>query len=310
MEPGTGGALVEAGRLLEAGDLDGAVRACQRALRTIPDSFPTHLRLAQIYGRKFSRSRDPVMRRLAEREFGEAMRLAPADENSHHALFDVAVETGQAEALRVRYLREWASLPYAAPAIRRLEESGPKVEPIQDPATDPLRKIAIGAFLLIFGSLAWQFGPPLWHRIETGMAPPGDPAFQFVLQDLSGHRVSLADFHGKAVVVVDFWATWCGPCRASLPALHNLRKKYRGQGVEVLNLSLDDDPSVVGPYLAREQLDLWVLLDKGHAVAKAWGVTGIPSIFVIDKRGMKREHFVGYSPDLEARIDQLVNELR
>ncbi|MEK7476821.1 MAG: TlpA disulfide reductase family protein [Candidatus Coatesbacteria bacterium] len=310
MEPETGGALVEAGRLLEAGDLDGAVRACQRALRIMPGSFPAHLRLTQIYGRKFLRSRDPVVRRLAEREFAEAMRLAPADETVHNALFDVAVETGQADALRARYLGEWAGLPFAKPAVRRLEESGPVLEPIQDPETDPLRKIAIGTVFVIVASLAWQFGPPLWHMLERRMAPPGDPALQFALDDLSGHRVALADFRGKAVVVVDFWATWCGPCRASLPALHNLRKKYRGQGVEVLNLSLDDDPSVVAPYLAQEQLDLWVLLDRGHAVARAWGVSGIPSIFVIDKNGMKREQFVGYSPDLEARIEQLVNELR
>jgi len=309
MEPGSASPLLEAGRLAEAGDLDGAVRACQRALRIMPDSFAAHLKLAEVYGRKHERSLDPVMRKLMDKEFGEAMRRAPPDENAHNALFDVAVMTGQGEALHARYLGEWASLPFAEPAARRLADARPQEVPIQDPATDPLRKIMYGAILLISASLVWQLGPRIWYRLQEAATPPGNPAPLFALEDTSGKRVALQDFRGKAVVVLDFWATWCGPCRASLPALHDLRQKYMGKGLEVLNLSLDDDPSVVPPYLAQQQLNLWVLYDRGHVVARAYGVTGIPSIFIIDKKGSKREQFTGYSPDLEARIEAAVKPL-
>jgi len=310
MEPGTPGPLVEAGRLMEVGDLDGAIRACQRAIRTLPDSFPAHLRLAQIYQRKHEQTRDSVVRRLADREFGEAMRLAPPDQTSHDALFELGSALGQTQALRARYHSAWASLPFAAAAIRRLDDNEYAAAPRYDPSSDSLKKIAIAAVLVVLASVAWQVGPRLWNRVQTAMVPPGDPAPEFRLEDLSGKKVALADFRGSSVVVLDFWATWCGPCRAALPAMHAFRQKYQGKGVEVLNINLSEDAGTISEYLRKEQLNLWVLLDRGNAITKAYGVNGIPCVVVIDKRGSKRETIVGYRPDLEARLGEIVDKLR
>ncbi len=88
--------------------------------------------------------------------------------------------------------------------------------------------------------------------------------------------------------------------------MHDLRMRWKGRGVEVLNISLDDDYSVVQPFLTQESLNLWVLLDKGHETARAWGVSSIPCIFVIDKEGVKREVFVGYSSDMDKRLEDII----
>jgi peroxiredoxin len=195
-------------------------------------------------------------------------------------------------------------------ALRRLDDAGPVVRTVPDHSGDPLRKVMIGAVILIVASLAWQFGPRIWGGVQGSMGPVTDPAAPFTLDDLSGTKVSLSDFTGKAVVVVDFWATWCGPCRASLPGLHALRKKYHGQGVEVLNINLAENPDTIKNFLNSEQLDLWVLLDTNNAIARAYGVSGIPCVFIIDKRGSIREKIVGYSPENEARIETLVSSLK
>ena len=101
-------------------------------------------------------------------------------------------------------------------------------------------------------------GPPVGPGMEGFRVYDGSvlaPEVPFLGFDDQLHRLS--EMRGR-VLALNFWATWCGPCRASLPALAELRKKYRGKGVEVLNLSLDDDPSVVEPYLRQESLDLCI----------------------------------------------------
>src|SRR5439155_1400112 len=94
------------------------------------------------------------------------------------------------------------------------------------------------------------------------------------LNDLTGHAVSLKDFAGKSVVILDFWATWCGPCKASLPALNEFRRTHQGRGVEVLSVNLGEPAGLVTDFVAREGYALWVLLDSDSAVAGAYGVTG------------------------------------
>ena len=105
----------------------------------------------------------------------------------------------------------------------------------------------------------------------------------FTLTDLNGHSWTLKSLRGK-VVVVNFWATWCPPCRKELPDLEQLSERFKDQGLVVLALS-DEDVTKVKPFVEQRNLTYPVLLDAGGRVAKEYDVEGIPKTFVYDREG-------------------------
>jgi thiol-disulfide isomerase/thioredoxin len=105
----------------------------------------------------------------------------------------------------------------------------------------------------------------------------------FTLKDLHGKSWTLSDLHGK-VVLVNFWATWCPPCRKEMPDLDALEKKYGPQGLVVLSIS-DEPETTVAPYVAKTNYGPTVLLDPGAVVAKEFHVEGIPHTFVFGHDG-------------------------
>lgn len=118
------------------------------------------------------------------------------------------------------------------------------------------------------------------------------PNFSFV--NLEGKTVSLADLRGK-VVVVDFWATWCGPCRMTMPLLQEFVER-KPAGVEFISLNVwENDTSKVRPYLREYGYDFNVLYGD-HEVANNYQVTGIPTLVVIDPKGVIRYKHIGYDP--------------
>jgi peroxiredoxin len=122
----------------------------------------------------------------------------------------------------------------------------------------------------------------------------GLPAPDFTLQDIHGQEISLLEHRGKAVVV-DFWATWCAPCRIAMPHLQALSQQYPDQLV-VLAISLDQDPlRVVPPFAAQLGLTFSLLADpRGVLVAQQWGgVSSIPTAYLIDPEGVVVEKWVG-----------------
>jgi thiol-disulfide isomerase/thioredoxin len=142
----------------------------------------------------------------------------------------------------------------------------------------------------------------------------GDPSF--VMKDLDGKTVSLADYRGK-VVVVDFWATWCVPCRESFPALRRVLDKYKGD-TSVAFLFIDTRESTTNPvlairaFLSENNYPFRVLLDPpGAPFYKQFGMAGIPTQFVIDARGMVRFKHEGYDPRLtdDAAAAELVGTI-
>ena len=128
---------------------------------------------------------------------------------------------------------------------------------------------------------------------ELGNIKVGHPAPDFTLTDLSGKPVTLSSYHGQKAVVLDFWATWCAPCRMALPDLQSLSDKYADRGLEILALDQGEEPDQVRGFIERKQYLLRVLLDQGNAVGDTYGVRGIPTTVLIDKAGVVRSIFVG-----------------
>lgn len=127
------------------------------------------------------------------------------------------------------------------------------------------------------------------------------PAPNFTLEDISGKPLSLNDIKGK-VVIVDFWATWCGPCVMSIPELIDLQDKYKSKGLVVIGISVDDEKVSKGELLAfkeKMRINYQILRANNKVYEDYFGRTSgfsIPTLFVIDREGKVRDRFVGFTP--------------
>jgi thiol-disulfide isomerase/thioredoxin len=134
--------------------------------------------------------------------------------------------------------------------------------------------------------------PPTPRTVPTPAAnlpPPAPiaPAPSFTLEDRRGRRVSLRDFRGRPVLL-DFWATWCGPCRSTMPKVQRLYQQYRGQGLQVVGINIEGKTQGVLDFLDQSGYDFLVLFDSGDwqsGVAQKYKVSSIPRTFLVDKNG-------------------------
>jgi len=136
----------------------------------------------------------------------------------------------------------------------------------------------------------------------------GDQAFDFTLKDLAGNDVRLSDYKGK-VVILDFWATWCGPCKMEVPHFKELHKQYQLKGVEIVGIALDQQGAkIVAPFIASNQIEYTTLIGTSEVVQRYGSPRGIPTTFVIDQNGKIVTSFMGYrSKDVfEAEIVKLL----
>jgi len=140
-----------------------------------------------------------------------------------------------------------------------------------------------GMVLLAAGCL-----PSRPHPLEDKSAP------MFVSVTTDGNEVALADHLGQDIVVLDFWASWCPPCREGLPALEELAEAYQGQPVAVYAVNQGEDFDTAGGYIRAEGLNLTVLMDEETKIGALYGVRGIPQIVIIDKGGKVAEVHRGY----------------
>jgi len=130
---------------------------------------------------------------------------------------------------------------------------------------------------------------PTSAAVETAGTAPG-----FALPDLNGNSVSLAEFRGK-VVVLDFWATWCPPCRREIPDFINLQAEYGSQGLQVVGIALDE-PEKVHTFARQNGMNYPVLLGSDEVSMRYGGIEGIPTTFIIDRRGRIANRFEGFRP--------------
>lgn len=136
----------------------------------------------------------------------------------------------------------------------------------------------------------------------------GQPAPKFKLLDLKGQEVSLDQFKGK-VVMLDFWATWCGPCQMTMPVIEKLEKEYADTLV-VLAINLQETKGEVAEYIQRQGITSRVLLDESGSVGAAYGTESIPMQFLIDKTGIVRHIQIGYSPRMASQLRAQIERLR
>jgi len=139
--------------------------------------------------------------------------------------------------------------------------------------------------------------------LEVGQVPPS-----FTLKDIAGNDVSLSDFAGK-VVVLDLWATWCGPCRQEIPLLVSLYEEFKDRGVVVLGVGLDDGGAEALKPFAEENHMSYPVLVGDKALGTAYKVTSIPSTYVIGRDGTIASKHVGFSPAVATALREDITKL-
>lgn len=163
----------------------------------------------------------------------------------------------------------------------------------------------VSAFVAIFALWA-AFARPgaLGAGGEVGKAAP-----DFALRDLGGRTLRLSHHRGKAVFL-NFWATWCIPCRIEMPSMEAIYKDYRGKGLEILAVSLDQGPvSEVEAFVKEYKLSFPILLDPGMEVAQKYRVLGLPSTYLIGRSGRIVGREVGGRDWTEPAHRKLIEDL-
>lgn len=166
------------------------------------------------------------------------------------------------------------------------------------------------AATLIFGIFATQQRrPPSSSRMATRTSASYAVAPDFSLGGLNGQPVRLADFHGK-VVLLDYWATWCAPCKIEIPHLIELQKKYGPQGLQVIGISMDDGLKPVKSFAQELGINYPVALGDVKVAEAYGGVLGLPVVFLIDRQGRIYRKLPGVSDmqSMEADVRSLLRE--
>jgi peroxiredoxin len=161
-----------------------------------------------------------------------------------------------------------------------------------------MRRKRAGHLATLIATLGWLlFGKAATaseHLLQAmGMAKlPAKPAPDFTLPDLDGQQVSLHDYRGK-VVFLNFWATWCIPCREEMPAMEQLHQTFQSQGLAIMAVDLKETPDTVKAFFDQHRLSFTALLDGSGAVLRDYQVMGLPTTYLISREGTLLARGVG-----------------
>lgn len=154
----------------------------------------------------------------------------------------------------------------------------------------------------------FQFTPPegvtKLERQERVEPLKGQKAPDFTLPTLDGKRVTLSEFQGKKVVVLDFWASWCGPCRMAMPVVQQVSEDLKDQDVVFFAVNLGEDKEKIQNFISRLNIKLPVLMDTNGDVATKYRVQSIPKLVIIDKNGIVISGHSGFSPDMKKQLKE------
>ena len=134
------------------------------------------------------------------------------------------------------------------------------------------------------------------------------PAPDFRLPARAGGDVSLSGLKGQ-VVLVNFWATWCGPCRQEMPLLDQIYQRYKGLGFTLLAVNVEEDSAGADQWLRQTPVTFPVLFDTKNQVSKLYDVTAMPSTVIVDRKGQVRFVHYGYKPGTESEYQDQIRTL-
>ncbi|NWG03102.1 MAG: TlpA family protein disulfide reductase [Syntrophaceae bacterium] len=162
---------------------------------------------------------------------------------------------------------------------------------------------------LLFGlCLGWTFFLP---QCAQEKKPLTDWASDFSLKALNDQEITLSRLRGK-VVLLDFWATWCSPCRESIPHLVQLYRTYRENEFEIIGMSIDKGGEMVVRHFAKSMEIPYPIVMTPEDVARAYRVTSIPTLFLIDREGKIRERITGFNltvaQQIHSKIGAIISE--
>ena len=143
---------------------------------------------------------------------------------------------------------------------------------------------------------------PAADRVEVGQ-----PAPAYAATSMQGQPVSLAELKGK-VVLMNVWATWCGPCRKEIPELRALHSAYKDKGVEIIGVSVDSDGSddAIRDFLKEFKMDYTIWRDPNETVQATFRMAGVPTTFVIDKQGVLRWRSTGAIEPADSTLSRAI----
>lgn len=164
----------------------------------------------------------------------------------------------------------------------------------------PVRRALWAAVAL----LVFLTGPSSWSASSL----IGQPAPDFALRSMSGENLRLSEHLGE-VVVINFWATWCGPCRQEMPLLDELHQKYKLAGLTLLGVNLDESVDRATEMARTLKVSYPVLFDERQEVGRVYQVNSMPMTVLIDREGVVRHVFEGFKPGYEKRYAEQLREL-
>ena len=165
-------------------------------------------------------------------------------------------------------------------------------------------------FLMVAAAgLGGAAAPDILLVAERNVVKLGELAPNFQLRDLNGHPVALSDLRGK-VVLLNFWATWCGPCRVEMPAMEELYRTFSRKDFEILAVSTDaQGVAVTRPFQQENHLTFPILHDADYRVGLIYGARSLPMTFMVDRQGVVRHQVFGARDWGAAEAHQLVQML-
>ena len=163
-------------------------------------------------------------------------------------------------------------------------------------------KRTFNVMVLIVVLVAGLFLSPVYAKKLSGPAP------DFTLKSKQGENIKLSDLRGQ-VVMINFWASWCGPCRQEMPFLEQIYKRYKPMGFTLLGVNVEEDSLAANDMLDEVKVTFPILYDTKSAVSEKYNVDAMPSTVLVDRDGNLRHLHRGYVPGTEVEYQKQVRAL-
>ncbi len=174
------------------------------------------------------------------------------------------------------------------------------------------KAITIITLAVLAGTALWATGLDA-QREAAGLMALREPTktVDFELRNIAGDRVSLSSFEGR-VVVLNFWASWCGPCRSEIPSMQALYEELEPKGFEIVAINLQEPLSTVAPFVEEYGMSFTVLLDSSGEIGGTYGASSIPTTYIIDRKGFAVSGVIGSirwdTPQMRAYLSTLLEQ--